>query len=122
MSNGDAPSPNQSGSYGSGDSIVDHGKAAWIEACTPEFMLANTDAPDFASFAKAGGFNISSQKAMDKILPSALDDYVRTHTRFDSWSEMKTRAFADWERRRDTSSKDTPDAGGDPSRVGNERV
>jgi hypothetical protein len=102
MSNDPSPSTNQSGSYGSQESIVDHGKIAWIEACTPAFMLANTDAPDFESFAKAGGFDISSQEGIDKVLQSELDTYVNAHTRFSSWSEMKTRAFADWGRRKDT--------------------
>lgn len=101
MSNDNSPSPDQSGSYGSHESIVDHGEAAWAEACTPDFMLANTDAPDFESFAKAGGFDISSQAGIDKILPSELDAYVNAHTRFPSWSEMKTRAFADWGRRKE---------------------
>jgi hypothetical protein len=64
-------------------------------------MAANTDAPDFESFAKAGGFDISSQKGMDAILPSELDAYVNEHTSFPTWSEMKTRAFADWGRRRE---------------------
>jgi hypothetical protein len=95
MSNDHSPSA------GNPESIVDHGEAAWAEACTPAFMLANTDAPDFESFAKAGGFKISSHEALDEILPSTLDTYVSAHTRFSSWSEMKTRAFADWKRRKD---------------------
>jgi len=101
MSKDDASSTNDSRSYDTLSSIVEHGEIAWAEACTPEFMAANTDAPDFESFAKAGGFDISSQKGMDSILPSELDAYVNEHTSFPTWSEMKTRAFADWGRRRE---------------------
>jgi len=97
--NNDSPS-DSSGSYTTAETRIDHGEIAWAEACTPAFMAANTDAPDFESFAKAGGFDISTQEGIDKILPSVLDEYVNTHTRFPTWSEMKTRAFADWSRRR----------------------
>ena len=99
MSKDNSSSSADSRSYGSERSKVEHGEIAWSEACTPEFMAANTDAPDFESFALAGGFDISSQKGMDSILPSELDAYVKQHTSFPSWSEMKTRAFADWKRR-----------------------
>jgi len=99
MSKGNSSSSSDSRSYGSEQSTVEHGEVAWGEACTPEFMAANTDAPDFESFARAGGFDISTQKGLDAILPSELDSYVNEHTSFPSWSEMKTRAFADWKRR-----------------------
>ena len=109
MSKDDASPANDSRSYDTQSSIVEHGEIAWAEACTPAFMAANTDAPDFESFARAGEFDISSQKGMDAILPSALDSYVNEHTRFATWSEMKTAAFADWKRR-----KDAEDAGVSP--------
>ena len=98
MSN-DSPS-HSTGSYTTAETRIDHGETAWAEACTPAFMAANTDAPDFETFAKSGGFDISTQEGIDRILPSVLDEYVNTHTRFATWSEMKTRAFADWSRRR----------------------
>lgn len=97
-----------SGSYSTAETRIDHGEVAWAEACTPAFMAANTDAPDFESFAKAGGFDISTQEGIDRILPSVLDEYVNTHTRFPNWSEMKTRAFADWARRRGAEEAGTP--------------
>lgn len=100
MSN-DGTSSSIESETGSGNAaITGHGIIAWGEACTPAFMAANTDAPDFDTFAKAGGFDISSQDSVDRILPSELDTYVKIHTCFPSWSEMKTRAFADWERRK----------------------
>ena len=89
-----------SGSYTTAETRIDHGEVAWAEACTPAFMAANTDAADFETFARNGGFDISTQEGIDKILPSVLDEYVNAHTRFPTWSEMKTRAFADWSRRR----------------------
>lgn len=98
MSN-DSPS-HSTGSYTTAETRIDHGENAWAEACTPAFMAANTDAPDFESFAKNGGFDISTQEGIDKILPSVLDEYVNAHTRFPNWNEMKIRAFADWARRR----------------------
>ena len=106
MSN-DSPS-HTTGSYTTAETKIDHGETAWAEACTPAFMAANTDAPDFESFAKAGGFDISTQEGIDKILPSVLDDYVNTHTRFPNWNEMKIRAFADWARRRGAEEAGIP--------------
>jgi len=94
-------SPDDSGSYESQRAVVDESDINWAEACSPPFMAANTDAPDFESFARAGGFDISSEKGIEAILPSELDAYVSEHTRFDSWSDMKIRAFADWKRRKE---------------------
>ena len=95
-------------SYTTAETPIDHGKDAWAEACTPAFMAANTDAPDFESFARNGGFDISTQEGIDKILPSVLDEYVNAHTRFPNWNEMKIRAFADWARRKGAEEAGVP--------------
>lgn len=96
----DSLPPNSTGSYTTQETEINHGEIAWSEACTPEFMAANTDAPDFETFAKAGGFDITTHEGIDRILPSELDAYVNAHTRFPTWNEMKTRAFADLGRRK----------------------
>lgn len=59
------------------------------ELFNDEFMQAHTNSPDISSFLDASGLDFSSQESLRNIDEFTLDEYISTHSDFQSWHDMK---------------------------------
>lgn len=61
-----------------------------------EFMLRNTEYPSIAELLSGSGFRIETAEDFHAIPDETWDNYIRQHTRFDSWGEMQRAAAEEW--------------------------
>lgn len=66
----------------------------------PAFMRQHSGVPDFESFCRDGGIDLSSNEAFAALPGKQLDAVVKRLTQFASWEEMKQAGAADWANRR----------------------
>jgi hypothetical protein len=66
----------------------------------PLFMVENTGFGSISEFFDASPFKVSSQEDFESLDEVALDEFVRSKTRFESWHEMAQAAGAEWMARR----------------------
>jgi hypothetical protein len=66
------------------------------ELFSPDFMSHHTKSPDINAFFTDGGFAVESMEEFEAISVTALDAYVRGHSSFASWGDMKVKAYEEW--------------------------
>ena len=62
------------------------------ELFNDEFVQAHTKHLNISSFLEDSGLDFSSQEAFHNINESELDQYISSHSDFDSWHDMKLTA------------------------------
>lgn len=65
----------------------------------PDFMASYTDAPDFETFLRTGGYGTTAEE-FAAIPHDEFDAHVRAHSGFASWDEMQQTAVTEYMRRR----------------------
>lgn len=70
------------------------------EIFPPAFMRQHSSVPDFETFCRDGGLDMSSTKAFDATSGEKLDNVVKQLTEFPNWEDMKKAGAADWAKRR----------------------
>lgn len=60
------------------------------------FISTHTDYSTMEDFTSASGLDFSSQEAYGDIDESVLDNFVASHSTFDSWEDMLAGASERW--------------------------
>ena len=66
----------------------------------PAFMAKYTKSPDLDSFFVSAGYSVETEADLLAIPDEPWDEYVKTHSSFSSWEEMRKQAAADYMRAR----------------------
>lgn len=70
------------------------------ELFPPAFMRQHASVPDFETFCRDAGLDVSSKEAFEAMPVERLDGAAKRLTEFLGWEEMKKAGAADWARRR----------------------
>lgn len=60
------------------------------------FMQIHTKFNNIDEFFDKSPFEIQTEEDFDKINENELDEYVRNHSRFSGWEDMKGKAGQEW--------------------------
>lgn len=66
------------------------------EVLSPKFISKHSRFSDAQDFFDASGFDFDNSEEFDAIPEEDLDEFVRSETPFDSWSEMLSKAVEEW--------------------------
>lgn len=70
------------------------------EVFSSAFMRQHSSVPDFETFCRDAGLDISSNEAFEATSLEKLDSSARRLTEFSRWEDLKKAGVADWAKRR----------------------
>jgi hypothetical protein len=70
------------------------------ELFPPEFIQSHSKCSDLDGLFKAAGYDIQSIEDIEAIDDEQWDSFIKENTDFDDWQEMRSRAVADYTRKR----------------------
>src|SRR5262249_26845279 len=82
------------------EAVSGNHEVPFSELFPPEFMLLHTDFESMDAMIAASGFKVESQEDFAAIPDEPWDAFVRDHTRFDDWNDMKAAAAREYVSRR----------------------
>ncbi|WP_338544707.1 hypothetical protein V6W80_15145 [Pseudomonas benzopyrenica] len=68
----------------------------FLDLMSPSFISAHSRFDNFDSFARAAGYEVSTQEDLLAIPDEPWDEFVRQETSFADWNEMQHRALGQY--------------------------
>lgn len=71
-------------------------EVSFDELFTDEFMRQHSEVNSIEEFFEESQWDVSSEEDFEAIPEDEFDEYIDSHTEFDSWGEMQRAAVEDW--------------------------